>query len=69
MFGHTDKAQALLERLRRAGFQVHDQTRKVRGRNLRVFTSGPYRDPDEARRIAQEIDRREGLGCRVAEVK
>ncbi len=69
MFGRTEKARDLLDRLRRAGFQVHDQTRKVRGRNLRIFTSGPYEDPDEARRIASEIDRREHLGCRVAEVK
>jgi cell division septation protein DedD len=69
MFGRTEKAQALLDRLRRAGFQVHDQTRKIRGKTLRIFTSGPYDDPDEARRIASEIDRREHLGCRVAEVK
>ena len=69
MFGRTEKAQALLDRLRRAGFEVHDQTRKVRGKTLRIFTSGPYDDPDEARRIASEIDRREHLGCRVAEVK
>ncbi|GEM_PF-2130217 len=69
MFGRTAKAQALLDRLRRAGFKIHDQTRKIRGKTLRIFTSGPYDDPDEARRIASEIDRREHLGCRVAEVK
>lgn len=68
VFGHTPKAQALLDRLRMAGFQVRDEIRTNRGKTLRVFTSGPFADPTEARRIADEIDRLEHLGCRVAQI-
>jgi cell division septation protein DedD len=67
IFGHTARARALLARLRGAGVEVREETRVIGGKRLWIFTAGPYADPTEARRVAADIDRRERLGCRVAE--